>query len=493
MKSQDIISLVNVLGPIIAKAVNQFQERIDVLEKHNEELRDATAKMGEHVKALQAIQVPTAQEIAKLVEVKEVDLDAMVKQVLENIPAAPTVEDIAKLVPVPKDGKDADPELIKTQVKDAMALWSGEFKLALPEIIRDSIGLAEGATVRDAIKQAATEAVAALPKPKDGVDGTSVDKEELHVIVAEHVEGAMKTLPVPKDGKDATQEDIAAAVEKVLATWERPKDGESVPPATIKAMIDEAVAAIPRVVQDGKDATPEQIAEAVEKVLATWPKPKDGVNVDKEEIQKIVAEELVSAIEELPAVEAIAPTEDQVKSVVEKVLATWPKPKDGDSVTVEQLAPMVAEQVNMKVAAIPAPKDGISVVDAMQNKDGNLVFVFSNGLTKDVGKVLGDRGEDGFKFTDVEFIESDADVIIQLKAGERVKNLTLRKPSVADFYKGIYKEGIEYKRGDLTTYGGSLWLALRDTKVRPDAKDVDDWKLIVKRGRDGKDFTPIGK
>ena len=46
----------------------------------------------------------------------------------------------------------------------------------------------------------------------------------------------------------------------------------------------------------------------------------------------------------------------------------------------------------------------------------------------------------------------------------------------------------EHQRGAVVTMGGSLWLCFRATTAKPGAGD--DWRLIVKRGADGKDAVP---
>lgn len=54
----------------------------------------------------------------------------------------------------------------------------------------------------------------------------------------------------------------------------------------------------------------------------------------------------------------------------------------------------------------------------------------------------------------------------------------------ADYYKGTWQPGTS-QRGDLVTSGGSLWLCFRETTAKPGAGD--DWRLVVKRGADGRD------
>lgn len=49
-------------------------------------------------------------------------------------------------------------------------------------------------------------------------------------------------------------------------------------------------------------------------------------------------------------------------------------------------------------------------------------------------------------------------------------------------YRGVYQRSEDYKRGDLVTFGGSMWHATRNTTDEPGASR--DWQLAVKKGRD---------
>lgn len=53
--------------------------------------------------------------------------------------------------------------------------------------------------------------------------------------------------------------------------------------------------------------------------------------------------------------------------------------------------------------------------------------------------------------------------------------------------KGVWKPGI-FRKWNVVTFGGSIWIAQRDTTVKPG--DGADWRLAVKRGRDGSDAKP---
>jgi integrin beta 3 len=54
----------------------------------------------------------------------------------------------------------------------------------------------------------------------------------------------------------------------------------------------------------------------------------------------------------------------------------------------------------------------------------------------------------------------------------------------ADCFRGVWKFGEEYKRGDTATWDGGTFLCVADTRAKPETKD---WVLMVKRGRNGKD------
>ena len=79
----------------------------------------------------------------------------------------------------------------------------------------------------------------------------------------------------------------------------------------------------------------------------------------------------------------------------------------------------------------------------------------------------GDRGTDGM-VTREEMLE---------EIEKRVAEINVR--TFADIYKGVYKPDELYTRGVLTTWGGSLWLSLVDTKKKPG--ENGDWRLIVKK------------
>ena len=90
-----------------------------------------------------------------------------------------------------------------------------------------------------------------------------------------------------------------------------------------------------------------------------------------------------------------------------------------------------------------------------------------------------------FDLEDIEITLADDERTLTLafvRGEQRIERaITLHHP----IYRGIYKQGDKYSRGDTVTWGGSTWIAMRDTDSKPETDD--SWRLSVKRGRDGKD------
>jgi hypothetical protein len=146
------------------------------------------------------------------------------------------------------------------------------------------------------------------------------------------------------------------------------------------------------------------------------------------------------------------------------------KGADGASVTVDQVLPLLEASVSKwmlewerraqdtlskAVERIPVPKDGRDGID-------------------------GTAGRDGFGFDDLS-VEYDGERALSLvfeRAGQR-KVFAFTLP--VQIHRGVWKAG-RYSKDDNITYGGSTWLALCDTDASPGGSD--DWRLIVKRGKD---------
>lgn len=54
-------------------------------------------------------------------------------------------------------------------------------------------------------------------------------------------------------------------------------------------------------------------------------------------------------------------------------------------------------------------------------------------------------------------------------------------------YRGIWQRAAAYRRGDVVTADGSLFVAIKAVGPGEQPGKSEDWQLCVKRGRDGKD------
>lgn len=184
----------------------------------------------------------------------------------------------------------------------------------------------------------------------------------------------------------------------------------------------------------------------------------------------------------------------------------------------------------------PAGRDGVSVRDAFLQREGVLVLTLTDGSTRELGMVVGKDGErgppgetgpkgdpgekgergepgtdgrdgttgekgldgadgrdgkdgrDGFKLEDfdVAVLDDDRTIELSFQSGEHRHATTLKWPTVID--RGVFKADGEtpYQAGDGVTWGGSYWIAQRETAAKPDTPD-SGFRLAVKKGRDGKD------
>ena len=129
--------------------------------------------------------------------------------------------------------------------------------------------------------------------------------------------------------------------------------------------------------------------------------------------------------------------------------------------------------------------DGVGLAGAVIDREGALTLTLTNGETKSLGVIVGKdgaNGKDGADFTEVEFdYDGERGLIIRGKGGEIVKRL----PIPID--RGYWSDGKSFEHGDVTTHDGAVFIALRDTKAKPCKENAEDWRIMCRKGRDGKD------
>lgn len=319
------------------------------------------------------------------------------------------------------------------------------------------------------------------------------DGEAFGAEIVEAVKAYVASIEAP------LREEIAA-LQRRLDALPQPADGKDADPAVVAAMVAAAVADIPPAAP-GKDADLEAVRAMIAEAIAALPAPQEGKSVTAEELTPLIAEEARKAAAELPPAPAGKDADpDVTRALVAEAVAALPKPQDGKSVSLDDVQPMVAEAVQRAVAALPAPKDGEPgrdgiaapvVAAAIKDHEGELVLTLTDGTILRTGIFDGKDGKDGEPGLDVDDIDltlaqDGRTVVFGFERGALKQSFEIAFPVVLD--RGVYREGQTYEHGDAVTWGGSLWIAQRETSAKPETGS--DWRLAVKRGRDGKDATP---
>lgn len=102
----------------------------------------------------------------------------------------------------------------------------------------------------------------------------------------------------------------------------------------------------------------------------------------------------------------------------------------------------------------------------------------------------GSDGKDGLGFDDLTLeYDGERQVTLKFVRGEEVKAFPLVLPM--QMYRGLYKAGTVYARGDVVTWAGSSWHANEDTKAEPGAPAAASraWAMMVRKGDTGKTGT----
>lgn len=264
----------------------------------------------------------------------------------------------------------------------------------------------------------------------NGIDGKSVDPAEVERLVIGYVQKAVGGLPVPRDGRDgrdgasvsveAVEALVRAEVAKAVSVIPAGKDGKDAPPVDTEAVIAEVVKRVP-VPKDGKDAKPIDTDAVIAAVVKQIPTPKDG--------------------------------------------------RDGKSITIEDVTPLLEAEVSKwelaferrafdklqkAIDRLPIPKDGTDGKDGRDGVDGFGIDEFDMDYD----------GERTFTF--------------KWANAERKDSRQFKAP--IPLYREVWKTSERYEKGDIVTYGGSQWTAIKDDLGTPGEPD-SGWRLSVKRGQ----------
>lgn len=383
----------------------------------------------------------------------------------------------------------------------------------------DSVTLAD---VTPMIESAVRRHVAAIPVPQDGKDGRNgvdgkdgVSAAEITPLIESTVRRHIAAIPLPRDGKDGHDGTDG-------------KDGTSVTLSDVTPLIESTVAKhvsrIP-VPQDGKNGrdgasvTLEDVAPLVKSALASEVAKipaatngkdgrdgKDGESVDVGEVVDQLRSEMQQLIQKglariTPPIEDLVPL---IQRAAVAEVAKLPAPKgrdgvDGTSVTVAEVQPLIERLVAREAAKMPIPRDGRDGKDGEHGRDAaqiQILTVVDETRTYPRGSFAHLRGGlfqsdgqewkcivDGIADVDTEEIDDRHFAIVHRMSSGKIVRKVLHHDAM--IYHDVWKPEQEYVRGDTATWDGSMWVARKTTKLKPGDSN-DDWRLAVKRGRNGK-------
>jgi hypothetical protein len=127
-------------------------------------------------------------------------------------------------------------------------------------------------------------------------------------------------------------------------------------------------------------------------------------------------------------------------------------------------------------------KDGRDGIDGKDGTPGPMGERGADGLNGKDGApstVSGPKGDKGERGADGIATREEIELLVE----QRMADVQVR--TFADLYQGVWQPEREvYTRSQCVTWGGHLFLCLKDTKGKP--AESPDWRMIVKAGRDGK-------
>ncbi|HGM6917621.1 TPA: hypothetical protein ACKQDM_005579 [Pseudomonas aeruginosa] len=282
----------------------------------------------------------------------------------------------------------------------------------------------------------------------------------------EQLEKALSAQTIPSADEVAARIDLGALAKSAAEMVPPPQDADM---EALKEHLSELVKAIPAPA-DGQSVTVEDVAplirEEVAKAVAEIPPARDGESVTADDVRPMLVELVGEAVKSLPPAEPgkdadMGELKDHLSELVkaiqlppvptiDEVSATFERRFSDLSLSWERQA---RETFDKAADRMPIPKDGR---DALPLESFEL-----------------ELGEDGRTVT------------VKMQAGDALVEKSVKIASVID--RGVFSAEKSYEQGDGTTYGGCYWIAQKDAPGGVPGGSTD-WRLAVKKGRDGKDL-----
>lgn len=208
-----------------------------------------------------------------------------------------------------------------------------------------------------------------------------------------------------------------------------------------------------------------------------------------------MAEALFAAFESHVA-KAVAPLLARIKQLEDRPAPELLRGEPGQDADMQA----VAERVDAFLSGVRIPEDGASVTTAdvepiLRAMADSWALDFERRaqgvLERAAARIpVPKDGRDALDLEDfeLELADDDRTVTMRLRRGDTVVERQVRFPTV--LHQGVYSEKASYSRNDAVTYGGSLWISSKDAPEGAPGVSAD-WRLSVKRGRDGKESVSI--
>ncbi len=256
--------------------------------------------------------------------------------------------------------------------------------------------------------------------------------------------------------------------------------------------------------RDGLDVDMVEVRAMVTEMFEGYPVPKDGApggvgrdgkDADPDLVRSMVAAAVADAVAKLPSPVPGAPG------------------KDADPIHPDTLRLMVVEAVREEVRAIPTPKDGdpgqpgrdsleidiLPSVDPAKSYPRGTFACYEGGLIRAI------RNTEPIKeslFAAGWAVVIEGVSMFEVRQSEDLRSFSIRACRTSGttetnefrfpvlIYRGIFQEGMEYRRGDCVTWAGSAWHCEEESTKDKPGDGATDWRLMVKQGRPGKDADP---
>lgn len=245
------------------------------------------------------------------------------------------------------------------------------------------------------------------------------------------------------------------------------------------------------------------LAEIVRAAAALVAPGKDGASVDPADLQRLVAEE----VKKLPApTDGLSVTVDDVRPLIDEQVAEAVSQippaepgKDGESISPDQIRAMIDDAVSRAVTQLQLPSDGAPGRDALDIEILPEIDEAKSYVRGTYAKHLGGLWRTFERTTGLKgwecIVEGIAALRIEqngergIKAIAQLSSGVVQEASMAIetmIYRGVFTPEA-YAKGDTVTWGGSLWHCDEQTSDKPGEPGSKGWRLAVKKGRDGKD------